>query len=102
MKTYTQLSPLEKQRAHDKAKESIFEAINETDYGFWQQVWGTAFADQVRRASEKAEEMRTPWFWLNYVGDYLGDLIHQLAVDDAERAVYAEPSDPPVVTGVIN
>lgn len=46
----------------------------------------------VKRAGIESESMRTPWFFPEYVQKNVGDLLMQVALTEAQRTLYINPS----------
>lgn len=86
MKTWNDLSDRQQKRAVEARLNWLLTALCEGRISFKDE----ATTAGVERARVKSEQMRTPWFMHEYVMDEIGDLLTQVASDEAMYILYAE------------
>ena len=117
MKTYSELTVDQQEKAAELALNSILAAVVEGGIRFTDKHNNDNLQEAIDAAIEEAERMRTPWFAHEHVmgarykprqghiteDDGLwpvGEALRGMASCDAEDALYAEPGEP-VVHGVL-
>ena len=95
MRTYTQLRLSERERAIKQATESLLLAIMDGSVYFTTNNRKDCDDLQIRIdvAHTKANGLRTPWFWGEYIMDTCGEEIKEMAKVDAENALYPDPTE---------
>ena len=101
MKKFDELTEEQQAEAVKLAEEQLLEAIVYEGIHFDDEANGNDLQARIDAAFAKAERMQTPWYAGNYIMDTCKEDIHELAMGSAMEALYAEPNDPPVVTGII-
>lgn len=101
MKKFDELTQEQQAEAVKLAEEQLLEAIVYEGIRFDDEANGNDLQTRIDAAFAEAERMQTPWYAGNYIMDTCKEDIHELAMGSAMEALYAEPNDPPVVTGII-
>ncbi len=91
MRTYTNLSPSERDKAQDIALNSLLEAIVEGAVRFCDALNGDDLQERIDNAFAEAEAKRTPWFVSEYIMDTAREDLRNIATCDAQNALYPEP-----------
>jgi hypothetical protein len=92
-KTYSELTPSEREKAREKSLEDLLCAICEGALRFNDKMNGDGLQARIDAAFAKAEKMQTPWFAHEYVLDTCRDDLERMAICDAEDALYALPGE---------
>ena len=95
MRIYTQLRLSEQERAVKQATESLLLAIMNGSVYFTTNNRKDCDDLQTRIdiAHTKANGLRTPWFWGEYIMDTCEKEIKEMAKVDAEDALYPDPTE---------
>ena|SRR3990167_5559976 len=100
MKTYSELSEAQKDRALEKALMDILRGVSEGVIHFNDELNKDSLQERIDAAWKKAEAMKTPWFAHEYIMDTCRDDLTSMAQAQAEDSLYAEPSEY-VVHGIV-
>lgn len=101
MKRFEELTEEQQAEAVKFAEERLLEAIVYEGIRFDDEANGNDLQARIDAAFAESEKMKTPWYAGQYIMDTCKEDIREMAISDAAGALYAEPNDPPVVTGII-
>lgn len=90
MKTYSQLTEAQQEKAQESALNALLNAILEGAVRFNDELNGDKLQARIDAACEQAEKMQTPWFAGEYIVEAVGDELRGMARVDAEDAIYPE------------
>ena len=96
MKTWEQLTKEQKEVALKRQVDRTLE--NLCEYGA---EWFPEIEEKFNAAVAEMKRMRTPWFLAEALFERAENEITELAMGNCEMYLYAEPSDPLVIYGVI-
>ena len=88
MKRYRQLTTEQKTKAVEKCLVNLLEAILEGV-----KMLDDDLQSKIDEAVEKAEQMQTPWFALEYIMDTCAEELGVIALDEAKQCLYAQPGE---------
>jgi len=92
MKSFEQLTEIQKKAALEKAIQYVLQGIAEGVMRFNDKLNGDDLQARIDRAFEKAERLSTPWFIGEILMEdkYIREHVEGMAQCDAEDAIYLE------------
>ena len=90
MKTFNELTEKQQQKAIDYFLKIDLEAIMDGWLKFNDDLNGDDLQQRIDDAWKKAENMRTPWFWGDYIMETCSEELTAMAQAAAEDSIYPE------------
>jgi hypothetical protein len=103
MKVFNDLTDAQKTAAIDHCYTQLLTDILEHGIRFNDEMNQDDTQARIDKAVAKAEAKQTPWFAHEYIADdkKLVECLRGMAECTAEDAMYSEPTDGPVIDGII-
>lgn len=93
MRIYTELSESEQTQAREQCLTDLLTDITSGGIRFNDELNNDDLQARIDKAGEKAESMRTPWFWSEYIMDTCREELERTALCTAEDSLYPSPDE---------
>ena len=95
MLTYRQLTDDDRFLAHERFITELLESIQNGNVSFGDRENGSDIQERINKHAAKATKLKTPWFLSDMIQDdaELKEMLMQIAVAEAQEALYLEPGE---------